>query len=799
MRLFLFLLCLPAALAMNRDLLYHSWPAKWCWPSGADPYNYGVYHFRKAFELENVPEKFLIHVTADNRYQLYVNGDRVAWGPARGDLFHWRYESIDIAPHLRTGKNVLAAVVWNDGKYRAVAQISNRTGFLLQGDTESEQIVNTPDGWVAVENEAYRPLPITYEMVRGYVAIPPGEEVDAAKYPWGWEQPDYDDSAWRPVEAGRNGAPRDTVDAPNRWFLVPRSIPFMEETPIRLARVRRAEGATPPEGWLQGKAAFTVPARTKALLLLDQNHLTTGYPELEVSGGAGARIQLRYAEALWIKGQYAKGNRDEIEGKEFYGYADVFLPDGGRRIWRPLYWRTWRYIELTVETKDEPLTIEDLRATYTGYPFRRRAKFDAGDEELDRILEIGWRTARLCAHETYMDCPYYEQLQYVGDTRIQAIVSLYMTGDARLMRNAIEQIQSSQTSEGATFSRAPSALQQYIPPFSLWWIGMVHDYWRYVNDPEFVREMLPGARSVLAFYHRFQREDAALKMMPWWNYVDWVEKWSRGTPPRGADGGTAAIDLQLLLALEYAADLERALGMPEMASVYQRRADLLKKTIHQKYWDNGRALYADDAERRHFSQHANILAVLAGLVEGERARELMERVIEDRTLAPASIYFRYYLHRAMVRAGLGDQYLEMLGPWRRMIADGLTTWAERDFRTRSDCHAWGSSPNIELLRTVLGVDSAAPGFARVRIEPHLGKLSEAKGVVPHPRGEVRVELNRDDGGLTGRVELPAGISGEILWRGARSRLRPGLNHVDLAPRSRLAPPMIEKRVLRVKP
>lgn len=241
MRLFVLLLCLPAAFAINRDLLYHSWPAKWCWPAGADPYNYGVYHFRKTFELKSVPEKFLIHVTADNRYQLYVNGERVAWGPARGDLFHWRYESVDIAQWLRPGRNVLAAVVWNDGRYRAVAQISNRTGLLVQGDGEAEQVVNTPGGWVAVENEAYSPLPITYEMVRGYVAIPPGEEVDAANYPWGWEQPDYDDSAWKPVEAGRNGAPRETVDAPNRWFLAPRPIPLMEETPIRLARVRRAE------------------------------------------------------------------------------------------------------------------------------------------------------------------------------------------------------------------------------------------------------------------------------------------------------------------------------------------------------------------------------------------------------------------------------------------------------------------------------------------------------------------------------------------------------------------------------
>ena len=133
---------------------------------------------------------------------------------------------------------MLAAVVWNDGEYRAVAQISHRTAFLVQGDTKREHVVNTPEGWVTVQNEAYSPLPITNRMVRGYVAIPPGEAVDAAVYPWGWERSGYDDSSWLPAVSGSRAAPRDATDSPSRWFLVPREIPFMEESPIRLARVR---------------------------------------------------------------------------------------------------------------------------------------------------------------------------------------------------------------------------------------------------------------------------------------------------------------------------------------------------------------------------------------------------------------------------------------------------------------------------------------------------------------------------------------------------------------------------------
>ena len=142
----------------------------------------------------------------------------------------------------------------------------------------------------------------------------------------------------------------------------------------------------------------------------------------------------------------------------------------------------------------------------------------AVNEDIQEILTTGWRTARLCAHETYMDCPYYEQLQYAGDARIQMLVSLYMTGDSRLMKNGIELLNASRTAEGATYSRAPSHLQQYIPPFSLWWIGMVHDYWMYAGDEPFVRSMLPGVRAVLSFFAGHQKASGSLDRLPWWNF-----------------------------------------------------------------------------------------------------------------------------------------------------------------------------------------------------------------------------------------------------------------------------------------
>jgi len=751
--------------------------------AGASPFDYGVYHFRRTVELAAAPSSFLIHVTADNRYKLYINGDMVSLGPARGDLYHWRYESVDIARHLKPGKNVIAAVVWNFGAHAPVAQITNQAGLLVQGDSAAERVVDTGKQWKAIRDEAFEAAPPDPEMSRFYYVAGPGDRVDANRYPWGWEQAEFDDSGWPAAAVGSAGAPRDSQDGPNRWMLVPSSIPPMELKPQPITEIRRVVTNPAPAG--SNSALSFLPhtflPHTRATVLFDQRFLTTAYPQLTVSGGKGAKIEIGYAEALWLPGFQDKGNRNEIAGKDFIGARDIFIADGGReRRFEPLWWRTWRYLRLSIETHDEGLVIDDLRGVYTGYPFERKARFDAGSHELEKILEVGWRTARLCAHETYMDCPYYEQLQYAGDTRVQSLVSLYMTGDGRLVRNAIELLDSSRTAEGATYSRAPSRLQQYIPPFSLWWIGMLHDYWMYQNDPAFVARMLPGVRAVLSFFAARQRPNASLGRLPWWNFVDWTKEWASGVPPASGDGSSAPVDLQLLLAYQWAAEMEAGLGSQALASEDRQAAGRLHDAARELYWDAGRKLFADTPDKRAFSQQANALAVLAGVTEGAEAKDLIERVSADNgALVQCSIYFRHYLHSAMNKAGAGDRYLDMLGIWRTMLDRGLTTWAETADPTRSDCHAWGASPNYELFRTVLGIDSAAPGFRRVMVRPYLGKLTHASGAIPHPRGEIAVSLTLDGGKLEAVVTLPAGVEGKFEWHGQTRDLRSGENHLTL--------------------
>lgn len=143
---------------IHPELIAGAWTARWISVPGEPLDGFGVYHMRKAFDLETLPERFIVHVSADNRYKLYANGQFVSLGPARGDIYNWNYETVDLAPYLKPGRNVLAAVVWNFARLKPEAQISfGRTGFLLQGNTAAEAAVNTDGSWLCCKNESYAP------------------------------------------------------------------------------------------------------------------------------------------------------------------------------------------------------------------------------------------------------------------------------------------------------------------------------------------------------------------------------------------------------------------------------------------------------------------------------------------------------------------------------------------------------------------------------------------------------------------------------------------------------------------
>lgn len=764
-------------LPINPDLLSKKWTALWVSHPNAAQRAYGVYHFRKNINLGTKPSKYIIHVSADNRYRFFVNGKPVCFGPARGDLYNWYFETIDIAPYLKAGDNVLAALVWNMGEHAPVAQVSNQTGLVVQGNSAAEQAVNTNASWLVTVNKAYKPCSTNNsEVLKTYFVVGPGDELDANLYPWGWEQAGYDDSKWQ--HAVKVMTPSTVgYGTDNLWTLTQRTIPLMEERFQRMSRVRRAVGITPGNAFLKGNSPLTIGANKKVSILIDQDSATLAYPELLVSGGKGAVVKITYAEALFKDG--VKGNRNDIEGKEILGNFDVFKPDGkDKRSFRPLWQRSFRYIQLDITTTAEPLIINDFFSWYTGYPFVQKATFSSNDASLKDIWNVGWRTARLCAGENYYDCPYYEQLQYVADTRIMSLISLYVSGDDRLMRKAIHDFYLSRVPEGLTQGRYPSNRIQVIPPFSLYWVSMLHDYMMYRNDDAFLKQYLTAATGVLDWYeNRIDPEKNMLGPMKWWNFTDWANGFQdMGVPPGATDGNSAIISLQYAYTLKQAAQLYTHFGLKQQAAHYEELAAKINQATYQHCFDNARNLFGDTPEKRSYSQHASIMGVLSDAVPQEKQQTVLNNVLADNSLTQATFYYRFYLAQAMKKAGLANKYYAQLTPWRNMLKQGLTTFAETPDPSRSDCHGWSASPNYDFLATICGISPVAPGYKKVEIKPALGELTSVTGVVPIPAGNISVSINRKGSkGANVVAYIPNGVEVYFIWNNKQTVLKNGKN------------------------
>ncbi len=736
-----------------------------------------VLHFRRAFDLASVPGAMPVTVTADNRFILFVNGERVATGPSTGTLAHWRSENVDLAPHLQRGANVIAAVVWDfvrkapdtaaDGSLPAasalppqVAPISQQSaglGFRLTGAGVSTK----EPGWRVKLDEGHTAVNGRAQVPRGryYVASAP-EVIDAAKADWDWTGAAETGGGWEdavPASAGRH--------------LVADPLPQQSFSPIAPGAVVRSD--------LAGAEAFpgqavTVPANTHAHILLRQNAVISGYPELTVSGGARAAVKLTYAEALY-GAQMKKADRDLVEDRQALGIFDTFLADGARRSFMPLWWRTWRYAELDIQTGAAPLTLESLHVYETGYPFRQVAHFNSSDPELNRIWDVGWRTAQVDAHETYMDSAYWEQLQYTGDTRLQMLISYAVTGDPRLAQQAIDAFAESQADGGLEQGAYPSRSDNVIATFSLLWVGMLSDWSMQQPDRSVIVRNLPRMRTILKWFEPWRTPSGLLGKNPQWNFVDWAGPPGNNRemfPAYGKDGGSCLMTVTWLGALRQGAALEAAYGDKAEAAADTATADKARDTIRARCWDKTRGLFADTSDLAPFSQHMNTLAVLYDVAMKEQAPAILSRITvaghgidAPSELYTSTYYFAWYLVRAFEHAGMADRYPALLQTWRDLLKLHYTTWPESRGETRSDTHAWSAHPTADLLGIVAGIQPAAPGYARVKVAPVLGDLTSLDAAAATPKGTVSVKYSVEGGKLTAEIDRPVDLPGIFGWKG----------------------------------
>ncbi len=771
---FLFLLLLLSGEFINAQ------NAPWVSYPSANQAAYGVYHFRKSFDLEKVPEKLVIHVSADNRYNLFVNGERVCYGPAKGDLQTYKYDVIDIAPFLKPGQNLLAALVYNGGDDKPLAFLSVQTAFMLKGEKKKFGFLNTGPGWKVYKNLAYEVISY-YEMLfhepwfYGFYACGGGDDVNASKYPWEWETAGFDDSGWQQAEPLH-------FDKQPPWKLVPRNLPFMADHLVYPTKIRKVTGAGIAPGEWNGKTSLMVPANTKTEILVDFEVLTMGYPELTVNGGTDSHIQIKYAEALYEKVNL-KAHRDSVNNLNMFGVWDVFRPDGEKRTFRPLWKRCFRYVQFNVETQNEPLEISSYILEYSGYPYPEPATFESDNAKLNEIFDMSLRTLEMCSGETYYDTPFYEQLSYGGDNRPITAISSYNSTDDRLLREVLRLYPQSENKETGLFKSAyPSRFDFDMGSWSMGWIQTLHDYYFMRGDSAFVAQFYNKIEGVLEFYERYLDERTGIiGTVANSNFIDWSIQ--KGNLVRPNDEGemkqSALLTLYYAHTLDCTARLYREIGLAESARHWEQLSRGIKVAVYSSCWDDEKQLFRDYADREVFSQHTNIMAILCDLIPPVEQTKLLHRILNFEGFEEmASSYFSFFLFKAMEKTGNEHLFLENLDFWYHFIDRGHTTCGETGFAShdRSDCHAWSAHPAYYLLSSVCGIKPADIGFNTVKIEPHLGELKEVKANMPHPKGRIKVEYQQVIKGLQIKIILPPGMSGTFEFRGESKTVKEGENN-----------------------
>jgi hypothetical protein len=600
------------------------------------------------------------------------------------------------------------------------------------------------------------------DIAGGWYCANPMDRIDGALYPWGWEKVEYDDSGWAGAKWLARAASRGTEEHSD-WLFVPRTIRMLRQEREQIGKVVRTEGIEVEKDAFDGTGKVEIPANTKATILIDHGVETIGYPQIMVSGGKGSEIRLRYAECLFDKDKN-KGNRNDINGKQFIGYGDIILPDGAaKRTYRPTWHRAFRFVQLEAVTKDEPVVIDELCNIYTSYPIEEKARFACDDERFGRIWDICRRTVEVCSQDMLMSDAYYETMQYTFDTRNHALTLFYISGDTSLWREAIRQFDDSRIPDGIGLSAYPNNWHWIIPYYSLTYADMLYDYVMVTGDKDLARQMAPGIRATLGWFEQRITNGGILGRLEWANAST-------------ADENSAYSTLAYAYTLRNVADVWDYIGLREEAMRYRALGKELAKNVYEQCFDKERRLMAENPEKKEFRDMTSVMAVLTDSIPKDKQRAVMEKV-------KGLGFSRWlYLADAYKKVGLGDRFTELLGPWEKALADGLTTCPEEVMTNpRSDCHPWSTNPPVHYFRTVCGIEAIEPGFGKVRIAPALGELKWVKASMPTPKGAIEVDLKRkSEKGIEGTVTLPANVSGKFLWNKKEVKLKGGVKNILIA-------------------
>lgn len=797
---------------------------------------------RRSFDLPAPPRAAPVRVTCDGRYQLFVNGLRVGRGPVRSSPMTQKYDRYDLAPELRAGANVVAAIVHSYGVdtawYETAQGMWQPTfgdgGWWLEGEDAAAALSTGPD-WRILRSDAWTERTARVNASLGFIEV-----LDGRRLPPGWSEPGFDDADWPRarilhLDGGGPDQPFGGLDVEPFPILLPNPLPPLVEAPRRPGppRLTRAVALRPDlpvhqQLYQEPFAAGTAGAeplgehglrvRTEpghgTTLLFRFDRLLTGYPFVELVAQGGEEVDIAVAECL--PGEYEDeiGPEPRIVPRPVLGHdAHVarYVCRAGRQRFERFEWSAVRWIQITVRYADDGLDLADHGCVLTHYPTSDGGAFRSDNAFLTSLWATGRDTLRLCMHDGWEDCPSREQRQWLGDVTVE-----HLAGQAAFGRSAdaltakyLLDVADSQRPDGLTQMFAPGDHRRdalLIPDWTLQWVLTAGDYLRYTGDLATVEAIFPAIERALQWFERLRTSSGLVADLPYWHFMDWAAV--------GRKGEAATLNAQLAGACATAARIADALGYARGAAKYRTRIAEIQAAL-ERHWDAERGVYVDmvdpatGARDRRVSQHANAAMILWGGAPPARWPAMVARITDPArltfTAAPpiapegapldlddgvvlANTFYSHFVYAALAEAGRLDLALqgmrERYGPMLDRGAD--TLWESFD-PTASLCHGFSASPTHHLTTRLLGLAPGQDGWRTLAFAPDLAGLARAEGRIETVRGPVAVRLERTPPGtIAAELALPPGMDAVVdpaRYHTEMHRLAGGATHrVELRPR-----------------
>lgn len=503
---------------------------------------------------------------------------------------------------------------------------------------------------------------------------------------------------------------------------------------------------------------FDVPPNGDKEIIIDFGNEVSGYVEFELEAQKGAILDMYMFE--------------QMDG-DIVSYTDAlnnflrYISRGGRQVYRSLVRRGFRFIMIVLREYSLPVKVYKVMVHQSTYPVADVGRFECSDYQLNKIWEICKRTTRLCMEDTFVDCPAYEQVFWVGDCRNESLANYYQFGAYEIVKRCLNLVAASMQRSSVPESHVPSGWKNVIPAWSMLWMLACREYYEHTGDIKFLESIYPYLIKAVNGFKAHMNKDKLIEMQAW-NMLDWADM---DTPGSGIVTHQNALFVKALNDVSFIA---QAIGKNGDIDALNKLEYAVRNAINNYLWSDEKQAYidcihADGKISSVVSQQTNIIVYLCDCAEGKR-----KLIIENYLLnLPKSFvkvnsaFMSFFYMETLLKYKKDEKMLQNIidlikKEWGLMLRNGSTTCWETFGRTRSHCHAWSTAPGFFLGAYILGVRPQKPGFEKVLIEPYICGLQWAKGSVPVPYGRIDVEWELVDGKFNLNISIPIDIEYDII-------------------------------------